>query len=290
MGFIYKVTNTVNGKIYVGQTSRTIEDRWREHVRDAFKRKKQAFFPFHLAIKKYGQDAFQIEQLEECSSHDLDERERYWIKYYDTYHNGYNADYGGRSNKGHPIYQYALDGTFIKGFNTLGDAQEAIGGKAIVLNSKHPNRAIGGYLWNREKVDKLDFVWSPRVKSVHQYSIDGKYIASFDSLRQAAYIVSGRASSCFIGGACRGDYDTAYGYRWSFEKVDKLPPFVPYKAERKVVRFLPDGSDMKIYESLKEAACDTNANVPNIIEACKRQNYKSKGYYWRYYDQLDLAG
>ena len=74
MGYIYKVTNTVNGKLYIGQTSRTIEVRWREHIQDAFGRNNKGFFALHRAIKKYGKDAFKIEQIEECDSSVLDER------------------------------------------------------------------------------------------------------------------------------------------------------------------------------------------------------------------------
>lgn len=289
MGFIYKVTNTVDGKMYIGQTSRTIEVRWKEHLRDAFGRNEKSFFAFHRAIKKYGADVFVVEQVEECDSSKLDERERYWIKYYDTTHGGYNADFGGRSNKGHPIYQYSLDGTFIRGFETSGDAQAFVGCKTIILSSAHPEKIIAGYLWSRTKVDRLDVKAHPKEKPVHQYSINGKYIATFNSLKEAAIAVRGRNTGTLIGAACRGAYDTIYGYRWSFDRVDVLPPFVPYRAEKRVTRISPDGTDIKVYESIKDAAIDNNASAPNIIEVCKGRSKTCKGYIWRYYDGLKTA-
>lgn len=289
MGYIYKATNTVNGKMYIGQTSRTINVRWKEHLRDTFSLHGKFISPFHLAIQKYGEDAFVVEPIEECDSVDLDERERYWIEYYDTHRNGYNADFGGRSNKGHPIYQYALDGTFLREFKTLGDAEEAIGGKTIMMSSKRPNVLFGGFLWRRYKVDKLDTEGHPKKKPVHQYSIEGQYIATYNSLTEAAIAVRERHTGTLIGAACRGAYDTAYGYRWSFDKMDVLPPFVPFTNTRKVMRISPDGADRKIYGSIKEAAEDNNASAPNITEVCKGRVQTCKGYYWEYYDESNAS-
>lgn len=287
MGYIYKVTNNINGKMYIGQTSRTIEIRWKEHLYDAFsKHNSKSASPLHQAILKYGENVFIIEQIEKCNNIDLDDRERYWIEYYNTYQNGYNADFGGRSNKGHPIYQYALDGTFIQGFETLGDAQASIGGKTIMLNSKHPERAIQGYLWSRDKVDKLDFEAHPKEKTVHQYSIDGDYIATFDSLTHAAQAVCGRNTGSLIGAVCRGDGCCAYGYRWSFDKVEHLHEIISPKHYKKVVRIIPSTGEEKIYPTIAMAAKDNNASAPNITEVCKGRMKTCKGYYWKYYDEL----
>lgn len=88
-GRIYKITNKVNGKSYIGQTRYTIESRWKQH-----QHKKDNVY-FHNAIKKYGADSFIVEQLEECDIKDLDSREIYYIAKYDTFHNGYNLTIGG---------------------------------------------------------------------------------------------------------------------------------------------------------------------------------------------------
>ena len=89
MSYIYKITNIINGKSYIGQTSRTIEDRWKEHLHNNHD------IPLVRAFKKYGIENFKIECLEECSESMVNERECYWISYYDTYYNGYNATLGG---------------------------------------------------------------------------------------------------------------------------------------------------------------------------------------------------
>lgn len=64
MAFIYKITNLINNKCYIGKTERTINERWKEHL----KKSKSLDLPLYRALNKYGIDNFQIEQIEECSS------------------------------------------------------------------------------------------------------------------------------------------------------------------------------------------------------------------------------
>ena len=88
MGIIYKHTNKINGKSYIGQTVQTMEIRLKQHL------KEKRNFAFISAIKKYGVENFTSEVIE-SNVENLDEREKYWIKYYDTYNNGYNMTEGG---------------------------------------------------------------------------------------------------------------------------------------------------------------------------------------------------
>lgn len=92
-GFIYKITNKVNGKSYIGQTRYTVEFRWRQH-----QHKKDNTY-FHNAIQKYGIDNFTVETLEECDFKDLNSREIFYIAKYDTFNNGYNLTIGGEGKR-----------------------------------------------------------------------------------------------------------------------------------------------------------------------------------------------
>ena len=85
---IYKVTNKINGKVYIGQ-SVDIGKRWRQHMTA-----KDDIY-FHKAIQKYGVENFEWEVIEQCKKKDLDEREIYWIEYYDSFNKGYNCTRGG---------------------------------------------------------------------------------------------------------------------------------------------------------------------------------------------------
>lgn len=61
VGFIYLVTNLVNGKKYVGCSERTVEVRWSEHQKRA---RQNSPFAIHAAIRKYGADSFKVETIE----------------------------------------------------------------------------------------------------------------------------------------------------------------------------------------------------------------------------------
>lgn len=92
-GIIYKITNKVNNKSYIGQTRYTIEFRWRQHIH-----KKDDTY-FHRAIRKYGIENFSIEVLEECDYSRLNEREIFYIAKYNTFKEGYNLTIGGDGNR-----------------------------------------------------------------------------------------------------------------------------------------------------------------------------------------------
>ena len=94
-GFIYKITNKVNGKSYIGQTIQSVKERFYQHCATKCS---QAILNMviHKAITKYGKSNFTIEVIEEVESANLNDRERYWIRYYDSYNNGYNSTEGGQ--------------------------------------------------------------------------------------------------------------------------------------------------------------------------------------------------
>ena len=94
-GFIYKITNTINGKYYIGQTIQNVKERFYQHCATKCS-KAVSNMAIHRAIKKYGKSNFTVEVIEEIDSANLNDRERYWIKYYNSYNNGYNSTKGGQ--------------------------------------------------------------------------------------------------------------------------------------------------------------------------------------------------
>jgi len=98
--FIYKITNSINNKIYVGQTTQDLKKRWSCHKRDS----KRHDYPLCRAIKKYGIENFVIECVEtlpkQSSIEELNNREIFWIKELSTLiPNGYNVREGGSRGK-----------------------------------------------------------------------------------------------------------------------------------------------------------------------------------------------
>ena len=99
-GFIYKITNNVNGKIYIGQTIQNVKERFYQHC--ATKCSDSVLnMAIHRAIKKYGKSNFTIEVIEEVEQNILNDREKYWIEYYNSYNNGYNSTRGGQDCSTH---------------------------------------------------------------------------------------------------------------------------------------------------------------------------------------------
>lgn len=89
---IYKHTSP-SGKSYIGQTMYTIDERFKQHIRAS---NNGSELMFHQAIRKYGYENFSSEIVEVCENDiELNEREIYWIRFYDTYKNGYNMTEGG---------------------------------------------------------------------------------------------------------------------------------------------------------------------------------------------------
>ena len=92
---IYKITNKTNNKCYIGQ-SVNIEKRWYNH-KYSYKNSNTKDYnsTFHTALRKYGINNFSFEIIEECDIDSLNEREIYWIEFYNSYYRGYNETPGG---------------------------------------------------------------------------------------------------------------------------------------------------------------------------------------------------
>ena len=93
---IYKITNKINNKSYIGQ-SINIKERWTQHKRYPVKNSK---YPLYLAFEKYGLKNFDFSILEECLIGELDDKEIFYISLFDTYKNGYNQTLGGSGSPG----------------------------------------------------------------------------------------------------------------------------------------------------------------------------------------------
>lgn len=105
VGYIYKIQNKINNKVYIGQTVKTLEKRFHQHQNN-FDKPYFSQIVLYKAFKKYGIENFTFEGIEEVSNEYLDEREKYWIQKYDSYLNGYNSTLGGRLIE---LYDWDID-------------------------------------------------------------------------------------------------------------------------------------------------------------------------------------
>ena len=140
---IYKIENNINHMIYIGQ-SIDIENRFIQHKNN------KNNYDIHVALREYGIENFSFDIIELCSKKELNEREIYWISYYNCQKpNGYNCTPGGtgwnpavEASKIR-VAQYDLNGNFIKEFESISDAerQTLAGHISDVLDKE--NKIIG---------------------------------------------------------------------------------------------------------------------------------------------------
>jgi len=98
VSIIYKITNMVTGKIYIGRTSQSLLKRWTQHKRGAQRAGNTYLF---ASIRKYGADSFVVDEIEKCPDEIAGERERHYVAVYRSLAPaGYNLTLGGEGNLG----------------------------------------------------------------------------------------------------------------------------------------------------------------------------------------------
>ena len=87
--WIYKITNDINNKVYIGQTSRDVKKRFQRHIQDAVSNRLDTYSA--RAIRKYGKEHFSYETIDTANSQiELNQKKHDWINYFDSVNNGYN--------------------------------------------------------------------------------------------------------------------------------------------------------------------------------------------------------
>ncbi|MFA6711105.1 MAG: GIY-YIG nuclease family protein [Candidatus Caldatribacteriota bacterium] len=206
MGFIYRITNKINNKSYIGKTETNIETRFKEHIKES-KRERSKNRPLYAAIKKYGIENFKIELIEEIVDN-LEEREMHYIQKYDTYGStGYNATIGGDSkrylNYDAIVNCYHQEQNITKVANLMRCDRKTVGN--ILRQNNVITTSSGGM--TRKKLGK----------PVKQYSLKGEYIATYPSTGEAAFILfQNRDKRKHIAACASNIRKTAYGYKWKY--------------------------------------------------------------------------
>lgn len=163
---IYKITNDVNGKVYIGQAV-SIASRWSEHMYRPFNENDETY-DSHLyrAIRKYGIDKFSFSVVERCKKDQLDEREIFWVDFYQSNNKqfGYNLTAGGCGSKSRGIFLDADTANEIKYLlMTTNEKQWDIADRfnvkqAVVSYINH------GILWRDEN---LSYPLREKIKNIH---------------------------------------------------------------------------------------------------------------------------
>ena len=213
MGYIYVITNQINQKQYVGQTSFSIEERFKQHIKDSSKYLNR---PLYKAFNKYGIENFSIAKIEECPDEALFEREKYWIKELNTYHFGYNATLGG---EGTTLYNHNQILERLKENTFLSDLIQEFGCDPKIIRAIAKENNI--YLENKARVTSRQAVKCFDKKT-------NEFIKEFSSMTEAAQWLIKNGYSTMdiknykdirgkISQAARHLRKTAYGFIWEFQ-------------------------------------------------------------------------
>ena len=242
---VYVHINKINNKKYVGITKQKPQGRWGNN---GFRYKKQQ--KFYRAIQKYGWDNFEhIILYEHLTAEEAGEIEKQLIEKYDSYNNGYNADLGGNVTNHSP--------------ETLEKMRQSMLGK------KHTEETKQKISNSKEK---------SRVYCIEKNKI-------YSSITEASKDTDTDASS--IIKCCKGKMLTAGGYTWRYADEEKYNKYIINTINRKdkskkPVICLTTG---KYYDTVTEAAKDTNSDPSNIIKVCKGKYKTTNNLRWSYVNE-----
>lgn len=214
--FIYCIENKINGKKYIGLTTKSIEERWHCHVVQAKQNAKRNMV-IAKAILKYGKENFEISVLEECvDEKELRKKEKVWIAELNTFNDGYNMTLGGdgllgykhtdetkekmsksqignKNNKGH-----------FKGRNHSEHSKKLI--------SEKNSGSLHGMFGKTHTDEVKKAISEKHKKKVAQYDDNENLVNVFISYQEAAKFVNGKPQG--ISRCCRGIRKHHRGYIW----------------------------------------------------------------------------
>lgn len=268
---IYKITNLVNNKVYIGQST-DIERRWRNHRA----RYTTCNSILYQAIRKYGLENFSFEIVEECGENFLNEREKYWVSYYNSFEEGYNATIGGN---GQPKYDYSsIYSLWERGFSEK-KICEQLGASEYTVKT-----ALNIYGVSSEQI-----IVRGQGKRVQQITMNGDIIATYDSANEAGRAMNRPNGGINIARCCNNKIRAVYGFFWKWEEDVFDEDFVqtrkPKTTGKPVLQYTLDNTFIKEYESCAQANRELGKVGSTGIAKCARgERPTAYGYIWKYKD------
>lgn len=288
--YIYKVTNKINGKIYIGQTN-NFDKRKQQHE----KCYKKEDCIFHRAIQKYGKENFEWEIINKTTSLEKAyELEKKYIKEYNTFgENGYNMTKGGDGGSmwnARAIVCLDLSGKFIKRYDSAGEAEKLDGfnNVNVLLNCKgdlytcknHMFMFEDEYLENGSKLYKKPK--NANMKKVIQCDKNGIFINEYESIQEASKKTG--ANRTTISGVLSGIHKTANGFIFVYKENFPIKDISKYNKRKKGRRVaqvdIKSGNIIKVFNRITEAGKELGINYKNIQFVIDKPNRTSGGYKW----------
>lgn len=252
-GEIYVITNIKNGKQYVGQTTDSYQNRYKEHCQ-SLNRADRKHSPLYAAFNKYGLESFTCSLLEKVPVSKLDEREQYWIEKLGTFVNGYNATAGGQRNKSYYTEeecQHILEAWLECDKNATLASNRLKCSRAVIrkvaqsygyITDERPRfdhkelaekvKQLGSvpkvaelYQCDRSIVydacHEYGILLSGKSKPINQYDKEGNFIRSYNSITEAVEYLKRSGINARTGdicSCCSKKQKTAFGYKWDYRE------------------------------------------------------------------------
>ncbi len=313
-GWIYSITNRVNGKMYIGRTN-NYQRRYNEHFG-----KFDTCTILRKAFEKYGKDNFEMNPILSFSASNneiLDETlnllEKYYIVKYNTYKNGYNATLGGDGNCGWKVSEETRKrrSKSLKG-RKISDKEKArllecVKSREWTQEQKEHQRQIMLIRYKNPEYKKkiLELAAArkgvkrsqetvmkgaiKRRKPILQYSLNGIFIkeyegSSFIKDRDVANIIA----------YCKNKLNSAYGYIWKYKESNDYPLKIEaaknwHISNRAVLQFDKYNNLLNEFESATVASKTTSIGRKSITNCLSGLSKSAGGYLWKYKEERRIA-
>lgn len=266
---IYKITNKINKKVYIGQ-SKDIISRWNAHKYYTYNNKTK----LQNAFSKYGISNFDFEIIEECLISELDEKEKYWINYYNSYEDGYNMTLGGQEGR---ILDY--DSIINDFYNTKSIHQTA---KNLNLSRETIRKILDIYNIKYNKNISIP----QEIIMIDPYTL--QELKMFPSIKDASNYI--KLTESAIRKHLKGETKTCGGYYWkksgenkNFTKLEKTNKINTKNIPKKILQYSLNKELINEFSSLTQANYFMNKSRSNrtIFNACMNHT-QAFGYFWEF--------
>jgi len=281
--FIYKATSKTTQKTYIGQSSQTLQERINQHHSQAYS--SQYNYHFHNAIRKYGIEDFIFEIIEDKikTREELNDKEKFWIAYYDSYYNGYNSTFGGDGR------QTRDDEIILKLFSegkTTEEICEITGYNRSTVYRSYKLNKINNEVWERKSQSLKEKCSRP----VEQYSLTGDFIKTWGSATECGKALG---SQSLISALCRQEKNILSAYGFLFKYADDTRDISEWvnrlknkknsgKPKKAIEQYDSNNNFICSYESASAAATALGKKDKSNICRAARKGTKAYGYYWKY--------
>lgn len=286
--YIYKATNLVNGKCYIGQTVDLHSRIW-QHQRCYEKER----CDFHDAIQEFGFHNFKWDVLDSCTDKEkASDLEKYYIEKYDTFKNGYNMTKGGNGGcfwKAKPIVRLTLSGDFVKRYDSAGETKlDGFSDSDVLLNCKNKSYTCKGFMFMFEDeylkngAKKYNKPASKKQKPIIQCDLNGNFVKEFKSVSNASQETDIRRTA--ISNVLTGNLKSAGGFLFVYKKDFPIKDIKNYKRKKKGKKVaqvdIKTGKIIEIFDRVSDAGRKLNVNYKTIHKVIDMKERTAYGYKW----------